>query len=135
MRDGYTRKREAPQGRTPAERFLSLFRVTLVVASGPAAGSEHAIEREATTLGRGPGADLVFPDEHMSRVHCALEVASSGLRVRDLGSLNKLVVNGAETQLAELKHGDRFRAGDHEFRVLLEERESGPPTYELPEDE
>lgn len=134
MRDGYTRKRETPRGPGPAADFLALFRVTVVVTSGPAAGSEHAVDREVTSIGRGPGADLVLPDDTLSREHCALEVTADGLRVRDLGSLNGIVVNGRETKVASLKHGDRFRAGEHEFQVVLEERDAPPPIYELPEE-
>lgn len=134
MRDGYTRKKETPRGRTPGAGFLALFRASLVVTSGPAAGTEVPIEREVVSIGRGPGADLVFADEHLSREHCALEVTADGLRVRDLGSLNGIVVNGSETRVAELKHGDRFRAGEHEFQLVLEEREAEPPTHELPEE-
>ena len=45
-----------------------------------------------------------------------------GFRVRDIGSTNGIVVNGAQVQIAELKHGDRFELGDHIFEYRQELR-------------
>jgi pSer/pThr/pTyr-binding forkhead associated (FHA) protein len=122
MQDGRTRKMPAAETpRQPAE-FLDRHRATLVVAEGPAAGSEFALEQPRTVVGRGPGVDLAFPDEAMSREHAAFEVAEDGMRVRDLGSTNGVRVNGAPALAAELKHT---------FRFLLEDSEPEPPSYLL----
>ena len=114
--------------------FFAHNRATLILVSGGAAGAEYLLESSGIVMGRGPGAALVFDDDAMSREHAVLEVTGEGFRVRDLGSTNGLSVNGAPTQTAELKHGDRIEIGEHAFQYLLEPREDRPPTYVLPED-
>lgn len=131
MQDGRTRK--MPPAEAPGEpaSFFQHHRATLVVAEGPAAGSEFPLEQPRTVLGRGPGVDLAFDDEAMSREHAALELGEAGMRVRDLGSTNGVRVNGSPALAAELKHGDRIAVGTHTFRYLLEDRETEPRTYLL----
>jgi len=132
MQDGRTRKLSAPE--TPSRRaFLARHAVTLVIKRGPAAGSEFPIERDATTLGRGPGVELVFDDDAMSREHAAFEAGDDGLRVRDLGSTNGIKVNGHTSLAAELKHGDEVEVGQHAFQVVIEPRSAAPRTYVLDE--
>jgi pSer/pThr/pTyr-binding forkhead associated (FHA) protein len=96
-------------------------------------GSEHMLERPCISLGRGPGSDLSFDDDAMSRVHAALEFADGGFRIRDLGSTNGVLLNGGELEVGELKNGDRFQLGRHLFQFLLEKRHREPKTYLLPE--
>jgi pSer/pThr/pTyr-binding forkhead associated (FHA) protein len=134
MRDGLTRKLETPPRDDGFEAFLGEFRAALVVAEGPAAGMEYEVERPRTTLGRGPGVDLAFADASMSKAHAELEWGAGRLRLRDLGSMNGVRVNGAPVQVSDLKHGDRFQLGEHVFRLVLERRERAPRTYVLPDE-
>jgi pSer/pThr/pTyr-binding forkhead associated (FHA) protein len=133
MRDGRTRKLAAGERGLQFTRFLAENRAVVVVLEGAAAGSEHEIERPRTTLGRGPGVDLVFPDPSMSKQHACLEWAGGALRLGDLGSTNGVRVNGAVIVVAELKHGDRFQLGEHVFQLVLERRRREPRTYVLPD--
>lgn len=133
MRDGLTRKLEIGERNSDFARFLAEFRACLVVVEGGVAGSEHEIDRPRTSLGRGPAVDLVFPDPAMSKEHASLEWAGGALRLRDLGSMNGIRVNGAEVQVADLKHGDRFQLGEHVFQLVLEQRRREPRTYVLPD--
>ena len=114
------------------EAYLARFSVKLVVLSGRAAGNEISIATERTTLGRGPGVDVAFDDQAMSRQHAIVEYGAEGFRIRDLGSTNGVQLNGLRIQSAEVKHGDRLDIGSLEFQVVVEEREEEPQAYELP---
>ena len=134
MRDGLTRKLSAPEREDGFDAFLAEFRAAIVVVEGPASGMEYAVERPRVSLGRGPGADLAFADPSMSKVHAEVEWSGGRLRLRDLGSMNGMRVNGAAVQVADLKHGDRFELGEHAFRLVLEQRRREPRTYLLADD-
>lgn len=134
MRDGLTRQLPTRERDEGFEAFLADFRASIVVVGGGASGMEYEVERPRTTLGRGPGVDLSFADASMSKVHAELEWSGGRLRLRDLGSMNGVRVNGAVVPVADLKHGDRFQLGEHVFRLVLEPREREPRTYVLPDD-
>jgi pSer/pThr/pTyr-binding forkhead associated (FHA) protein len=134
MRDGRTRKIAAGERLPEFTRFLAEFRAVIAVLEGNEAGSEYEIEKPRTTLGRGPGVDLAFPDPAMSKQHACLEWAGGGLRLGDLGSTNGVRVNGALIVAAELKHGDRFQLGEHVFQLVLEQRRREPRTHVLPDE-
>ena len=132
MRDGRTRALTSFESGAEFS-FIDDHRVTLVVMTGPAAGSEFSIAQQKTVIGRGPGVDLTFVDPAMSSEHAAIEMQLDGCRARDLASTNGMRVNGSPTLLADLKHGDTIELGEHRFRILIEQREGGPSTYVLPE--
>jgi pSer/pThr/pTyr-binding forkhead associated (FHA) protein len=128
MKDGYTRKLAA--GR-PGQEFLARHAATLVFAAGPLAGTEVALDRERITVGRHSDADVVIPDDSVSHLHAALELAEAGFRLRDLGSTNGVKVNGSRVAAADLKHGDRLELGKAVFRYLAVERKAAPPVHHL----
>lgn len=134
MRDGQTRMLEKPEQQDSFSKFLTRWRATIVILSGGNAGTEHDLQRSHITLGRGPDTDLTFDDESMSREHAALEFAGGGFRIRDLGSMNGLLLNGGETRVGDLKNGDRFQLGEHVFQYLLERCTHKPKAYVLPDD-
>jgi pSer/pThr/pTyr-binding forkhead associated (FHA) protein len=126
MADRATRKISKPEREAKLRQ-----RASLVIVEGGAEGSEFALERERCVVGRGPGVDLALEDTAMSRQHAAFERTASGWRVRDLGSTNGLRVNGAPTQVADLKHGDRVELGEHVLQYLVEARDPGPRAYQV----
>lgn len=133
MRDGRTRKlRSKKITANDIRDFLSRYSATVVVLSGPAAGQEIALDRERTILGRGPGVDVEFDDETMSRQHAAIEYANSRFRIRDLGSTNGMKVNDSVVQAGDLEHGDQFTLGALRFQFVIDEAESVADVYELP---
>ncbi len=115
------------------DSLLARFRASIVLLSGDLAGSEYELAGARTLIGRGPEVDLAFDDSSMSRQHAAIELGPKGFKIQDLGSTNGISVNGTETQVAELKHGDRFCLGEQKFQFLLEKRERGPRAYTLPD--
>jgi pSer/pThr/pTyr-binding forkhead associated (FHA) protein len=118
MQDGQTRKLDRSE--VNQRLFLARHNVSLVVLEGEAAGSEYVLEAPSLVLGRGPGADITFPDDAMSKQHLALELAAEGYRVRDMGSTNGLLLNGSPTRAADLKHGDRIQLGEHTLQYIVE---------------
>ncbi|MBW2273391.1 MAG: FHA domain-containing protein [Deltaproteobacteria bacterium] len=131
MQDGHTRK--INRSELKGQIFLKRFRVTLVVVQGPESGTEHVLDRDQVTLGRGPDADICFDDSAMSKQHAALEITPEGYRVRDMGSTNGTSVNGSQVVAADLKHGDRIGLGDHTLQYLAE-RSERVATYDLSEE-
>ncbi len=104
------------------------------MTSGDAAGSEYLIDVPSISIGRGNEASWSIADDSMSSEHAALEFSGTGIRLRDLGSMNGCRVNGAAVQAADLKHGDRIELGQTTLQFLLEERQHAPRTYVIESD-
>src|SRR5580704_5330592 len=64
-------------------------------------------------VGRSSAASLCFPDDNgLSRQHLSIEKQGDDWALRDLGSKNGTVLNGAKvTATTILKSGDRIMAG------------------------
>jgi len=133
MRDGYTRKIQSKEAEDLLGSYHEHHRVTLVVVKGPAAGTEYILGDSKVVVGRGPGVDLAFSDEAMSREHVAFELVEGGYRVRDLASTNGLRVNGSDVLTANLKHGDTVELGDHRFQFLVEKRSGSGKAHVIPD--
>ncbi len=135
MRDGRTREIPTEGGEnSPFAEFLTRFQPSVVILSGSAKGTEFTVDHERVTIGRGPGVDLAFADDSMSREHAALEFTREGFCLRDLESTNGTLLNGGALRVGEIKHGDKFQLGDLQFQFVVEERERRPQAYEIPED-
>ncbi len=71
------------------------------------------------TIGRSTGADFIVDAPLVSRIHCRLTAGSAELEVVDLESTNGTFVNGARSDRATLKSGDRLGVGRVELIVNL----------------
>jgi two-component system cell cycle response regulator len=132
VRDSKTMERPAVS-QSGLAAFFDRHRAAIVILAGRAKGMEYQLDQPQVTLGRGPGVDLSFDDETMSRVHAAVEFRSGAYHLRDAGSTNGTLLNDAPIQAARLKHGDRFQIGDHVFAYTLEDRTRDPKPYVLPD--
>lgn len=66
----------------------------LVVLTGPARGMTLVVDTLPLELGRSPEADLVLPDDTVSRRHAVLRGDRRVLEVEDVGSSNGTAING-----------------------------------------
>jgi pSer/pThr/pTyr-binding forkhead associated (FHA) protein len=128
MHDGHTRP--ITRSDVTSAMFLAHNQASLVVVEGEAAGSEYMLTSDSYVIGRNKSADMSFNDDAMSGNHAAIELASDGYKVRDMGSTNGTLVNGSKVAQADLKHGDKITVGEHTLQYLVEKKESGG-SYDL----
>jgi serine phosphatase RsbU (regulator of sigma subunit) len=70
------------------------------------------LDKEALTLGRGSGCDIVIPDASLSRQHARMTRNGDQWRIEDLGSHNGTRVNGRLISAPEpVKAGDELELG------------------------
>ncbi|WP_281175548.1 FHA domain-containing protein [Nitriliruptor alkaliphilus] len=89
----------------------------LVVVRGPNAGSRFLLDRDITTVGRHPDADIFLDDVTVSRRHAELHRTDEGVLVRDLGSLNGSYVNGERVEERLLVTSEELQIG--RFKLLF----------------
>jgi pSer/pThr/pTyr-binding forkhead associated (FHA) protein len=92
----------------------------LLVRKGPGAGALHHLGG-TLTLGRGTAADLMIPDEAVSREHASVRIDGGTVVVEDLDSSNGTRVNGELVTQARLSHGDLLQIGSSELEVRVED--------------
>lgn len=85
----------------------------LVVLNGATEGAELVLPPapSSVVIGRGEGCDLQLPDADASREHATITRDHRGVRVRDLGSKNGVIVNGRPTRDAGLRDRDELQIG------------------------
>jgi hypothetical protein len=88
----------------------------LVVVRGPNAGSRFLLDRDTTSIGRHPDADIFLDDVTVSRRHAELHRVDGGMLVRDLGSLNGSYVDGERVEERVLTSGEELQIG--RFKLL-----------------
>jgi predicted component of type VI protein secretion system len=85
--------------------------------------AEFVLTPAPITIGRSPEADVVVPDERVSRIHCGVRLWDGEYTVRDLKSTNGTFVNGRRVETTALKPGDVIRVGS---TALAFEADEGP---------
>ena len=102
------------------------MQLTITILSGLRAGHRIVLSPgDRLKFGRTTKAEIVVADDPtMSSLHCEVECEPAGCRVRDLNSRNGLFVNNEQVGEAELRDGDRLRAGRTFFGVAIEHIEA-----------
>ncbi|HKP63172.1 MAG TPA: sigma 54-interacting transcriptional regulator [Polyangiales bacterium] len=98
-------------------RVLEIARCALLSLNGPRRGEEVIIDRECFRIGKSPDNDLVLADETVSREHCEIVRDDKGYLLRDLGSTNGTLLDGAEIREGYLRAGVVIRVGRVELKV------------------
>lgn len=90
----------------------------LVVKRGPNAGARFLLDRDITTAGRHPEADIFLDDVTVSRRHAEFRKNDDGkFEVVDVGSLNGTYVNREPRNSQVLEVGDEIQIG--KFRLVF----------------
>jgi len=86
---------------------------TLTIRNGPSAGAVFNLgQMSATSIGRGPGNEIVLPDEAVSSQHCRIRPEGGRFVVHDLESTNGTFVNEHRVGRHMLSEGDVIRLGE-----------------------
>jgi len=96
---------------------LELPRCALVILSGDDRGREKIIQGDLFRIGKSKENQLVLADETVSRAHCEIVRERRGYLLRDLGSTNGTLLDGAEIKEAWLKPGAVITVGKVELKV------------------
>src|SRR5258705_8420134 len=99
-------------------RAIQRFRAT--VTAGPATGATWSRPAERCAIGSHPSNDLVIDDGTVSRFHCELTITGGSVRVRDLGSRNRTLINRMTIADVTLDGGTTLVLGDSALKIPLE---------------
>ncbi len=109
-----------------AFRGAANARWIIKVISGPNAGAEFGLHEGATLIiGKDPNTcDILFQDLSVSRQHAKIIAGKEGtVTIEDLGSLNKVRINGEEVEGAtEVKSQDLIALGTTSFLAIDQEQ-------------
>lgn len=101
----------------------------VVIQQGPHRGLRVPFNDERMHVGRAEWCDISLPDDpRISRHHCELQVTSSGVTVRDLGSSNGIHLSGHRVFHACLEPGDVLQIGS---TVLLLQSQQQPRSLKM----
>jgi len=90
----------------------------LIFLTGNLKGQRITVDSEPMTLGRDADCSINITDSEVASKHAELEHnILTGLRINDLGSMNKILVNNHEVRESHLKHGDIVELGRTRFLV------------------
>ena len=83
----------------------------LIFLSGPLKGKRLAIQQGPVIIGRDPDCHIAVADDEISRKHAVIELRDDAFHIRDLGSMNGILVNDRNCREAKLNHGDTLEIG------------------------
>ena len=107
--------------------------VQMLVVQGKARGQYLRFPRGEFVFGRGPECHIRPNSDWVSRQHCLLRVTKEGALIRDLGSTNGTLINGARVVgERRLESGDQLQLGPLVLQVLFREGEA-PERPQTPE--
>lgn len=112
---------------------MSKLKLKLQFRTGHHRGqSLEFVSPRTLVLGRSTQSDVQIYDERISRRHCAIKVEAGRALIKDLGTVNGTLLNGAPIRETQLASGDRLVLGQTEVEILLQREESPvPPTEPL----
>lgn len=83
----------------------------LIFLSGPRTGERITAGEDPLVLGRDADCGVVVPDPEVARKHAEVRQNDEELFIRDLGSMNRILVNKREVRESRIKHGDEIELG------------------------
>ena len=102
------------------------MQVTLHLIKGNPQGKQVEVPPGTLTVGRAEDSDLIIASTRVSRHHCEIVNEQGRLIVRDKGSGNGTLVNGAKVQNKVLAPGDLVQVGPLTFQVEIDGKRQRP---------
>ncbi|NUP11168.1 MAG: sigma 54-dependent Fis family transcriptional regulator [Polyangiaceae bacterium] len=107
---------------TRVDRVTAPRAARITVLFGPDKGLEVSLPPTGIVVGAQPACDLVLKDPAVSSRHCSIRSTPKGFEVRDLGSRNGTVFDGAAIERALLPPGAVLRLGTTLLLLAPEEQ-------------
>jgi len=104
------------------------MKARILFVDGPMAGEEFLLTEDRLVLGRAETSDIVVADPRVSRHHCEIRLSEGLAQLIDLGSKNRLYVNGSEVTKTVVRNGDYVTAGDSVFTITFDGAETQSAT-------
>lgn len=109
------------------------MKLSLKVAQGVHEGKLIPVPLAQFLIGREESCQLRPASPAVSKRHCAIQIRSNKVYVRDIGSTNGTFINDQQiTQEVEVQHGDRLKVGPLEFIIQIEKSATVKPAAKLP---
>ena len=105
----------------------------LIALSGPAAGQVFDLLGEEIVIGRETANPIAIADPSLSRKHCVLLRTGEGWTIRDMGSVNGVVINGERAAERLLADADHIVIGKTELLVRLDDAHKPEPEPWIPD--
>jgi pSer/pThr/pTyr-binding forkhead associated (FHA) protein len=105
------------------------MQVKLHLVKGNPQGKQVEVPLGTLTIGRAEDSDLIIASTRVSRHHCEILNEASRVVIRDKGSGNGTLLNGAKIQEQALNPGDEVQIGPLTFAVEIDgkRQSAGPP--------
>ena len=87
----------------------------VIRAGGGRVGESFAVDRERTSIGRRPDAEVFLDDVTVSRDHALLIRRGDQWHLDDMGSLNGTYVNRSRIESQRLEEGDEVQIGKYKL--------------------
>lgn len=100
----------------------------LIVRRGPNAGARFLLDKDVTTVGRHPEADIFLDDVTVSRRHAEFVRTGRTFEVRDLGSLNGTYFDGTRIDVAGLGDRSEVQVGKYRLTFYASRADLAPAT-------
>lgn len=96
--------------------FLAMI-YRLIILSGDRRGQQITLTQAPMIIGRDPTCEIRLNDPEIALTHAEISHTPEGLHIRDLGSMNRLLINNREVHEAYPKHGDVVEVGQTRFLI------------------
>jgi len=89
----------------------------LIILNGERRGEHITITHDPMVIGKAETCEIRLKDPEIALSHAEISHTHDGLYIRDLGSMNRLLVNNREVREAHPKHGDVLEVGRTRFLI------------------
>ena len=121
----YEEKEKQRQEQTRAEQYRSAGdKAEERSSANHRVMARYRVNQIPFTIGRSTNNDLVLDDLCVARNHCRIVEKDGRYVLEDVGTMNKLYVNGMMTSQVPLSDGVRVYIGNEEFQIEVEGRRS-----------